>query len=143
MNKKEQRIIEAFNKCGLSIAKLRKEELKKLLKNGTFTFFELAKCLPESKFNSFFIEQYFNRVEGSLYQPKELEGIENNNGWIRIDSESILPEGTIECRTCFYDGVNFTQKHTGERNAEQLWDAYKTNQITHYQPLDEVKFPIY
>jgi hypothetical protein len=73
----------------------------------------------------------------------KIDEIEHNNGWIRIESEEDLPKETIECKTCFYDGKNYVQGCSGERNANQLWNAYKAIQITHYKPIETSKPPIY
>ncbi len=89
------------------------------------------------------IELIKNPFTNHLYRPKSLQGIENNNGWIKIESEDDLPKETIECRTCFYDGKNYIKGNTGERNAKQLWNAYESIQITHYQPIEKQKPPIY
>lgn len=78
-------------------------------------------------------------------QPKSLEGITNNNGWIRVLDEGSLPEGKTPCffliekkdrtYTGYYDpkkkefvSVNIYVEHTF---------------ITHYQPIVQPQPPIY
>lgn len=137
MNKKEQRIVNVFNEIGIGLAQFSKVECSKILKNGVLSFFDLARALPESKFNSFFIEKYFNRVDGGLFQPKELKGIENNNGWIRIESEADLPKK---------DELYFVL-HYGLIVDAELWEIelnFNSNKtITHYHPIIKPNPPIY
>lgn len=70
-------------------------------------------------------------------RPKSLEGIENNNGWKRIESEEDLPNEdglyfavvTEEIEVLFY--------HKPSHN--QFW----LENITHYQPIVKPKHPIF
>lgn len=86
-------------------------------------------------------------------RPKSLQGIENNNGWIKIESENmILPIDGTEVH--FYhsftneNGVQ-TEYHKGIFNAAlgftSYYDSenYKINEVTHYQLIVEQKPPLY
>lgn len=77
-------------------------------------------------------------------RPKSLQGIEDNNGWIRIESEEDLPNESgdywvydvnrsIDIR--FYMGFSKTWG-----NHEMEADVPK---ITHYQPIVKPKPPLY
>lgn len=80
-------------------------------------------------------------TKGALeYSPKSLSGIENNNGWITIESEKDLPP----------DGHYWTINKNGEINASpKLVDEtcndnqYWLSTFTHYQPILKPKPPIY
>lgn len=77
-------------------------------------------------------------VENVLFRPKSLQGIENNNGWIRIESENDLPKE--KCRIwvkekdstiidiCYFTSSFFTPIH---------------QTCTHYMLLDKPNPPIY
>lgn len=72
--------------------------------------------------------------------PKSLRGIENNNGWITIESEKDLPP----------DGHYWTINKKGEINASpKLVDEtcndnqYWLSTFTRYQPILKPKPPIY
>lgn len=77
------------------------------------------------------------------YRPKLLKGIENNNGWIKIESEDDLPKEIIECRTCFYDGRNYVEGVIKKRSPEELSRLKYINEITHYQPIIKPEPPIF
>lgn len=82
-----------------------------------------------------------NDYEG-YYQPKSLQGIENNNGWIRIESEEDLP--TENSGLYFvYDG-----KDVGiARMSTILFRCLTSNEVysdvTHFQPIVKPEKPIY
>ena len=82
----------------------------------------------------------------NYYRPKSLQGIENNNGWIKIESEADLPKETIDC--FFYDNVEKAVV-CGNYNSDFKkfnWSAFFvewSEQITHYQPINKPKPPIY
>ena len=77
-------------------------------------------------------------VESWKWRPKSLQGIENNNGWIKIESEKDLPEGL---------GVHFVANLRDVRvhpaTSYQVKELYKVNFATHYQPIEKRKPPIY
>lgn len=84
------------------------------------------------------IDLEFNKM---TFRPKSLQGIENNNGWIKIESD--LPKtGDI----CFiYDIDNFT----GIAVFCTIQKVFKTRfgneyeNVTHYQEIIKPKPPIY
>ena len=69
--------------------------------------------------------------------------IEDNNGWIKIESEDDLPKEVIECRTCFYNGKNYIEGIVKKRSPQELSRLKYINEITHYQPIEKPKTPIY
>lgn len=77
-------------------------------------------------------------LEGAYIRPKSLKGIENNNGWIKIESEKDLPKENGEC---------FVIDSTGK--IEIVHYRYLRNCIlegwpyTHYQPINKPLKPLY
>ena len=84
------------------------------------------------------------------YQPRSLQGIENNNGWIRIESEEDLPkEDKIECHLIINNGS--MELHGGFRrySKETFYffnakgEGFLIDSVTHYQPIVKPEKPIY
>lgn len=87
----------------------------------------------------------------SFYRPKSLQGIENNNGWIKIESEDDLPKEDMDC---FYitkyseniiPGCFRLHSYKGWRNMFTVDHniAVGLGHVTHYQPIIKPKPPIY
>lgn len=78
-----------------------------------------------------------------LWRPKSLAGIEDNNGWIKIESGSLLPtdEGVLYRIGFFKKDGKFHQ----DENAYKLRTAVDAlnDLYTHYQPILKPKPPIY
>ena len=76
------------------------------------------------------------------YRPKSLQGIENNNGWIKIESEKDLPK---------VSGLYFGKDY--EFGTDMMYFDFETKKwedsngylqnVTHYQPIKKPKPPIY
>ena len=83
--------------------------------------------------------EYKNDV---LFRPKSLQGIENNNGWIKIESEKDLPK---------VSGLYFGKDY--EFGTDMMYFDFETKKwedsngylqnVTHYQPIEKLKPPIY
>ena len=83
--------------------------------------------------------EYKNDV---LFRPKSLQGIENNNGWIKIESEKDLPK---------VSGLYFGKDY--EFGTDMMYFDFETKKwedsngylqnVTHYQPIKKPKPPIY
>jgi hypothetical protein len=72
-------------------------------------------------------------------RPKSLEGIENNRGWIRIESEEDLPKDS---------GFFFVRDNQGDisivaHRSDNFNAAACFLNFTHYQPIEKPKPPIY
>lgn len=82
-------------------------------------------------------------VSSLNWMPKSLLGIQNNNGWIKIESEADLPkeDGTyyIVCNGKV-DVYNFIRERTEDDIREV---EYWLSETTHYQPIIKPKPPIY
>jgi uncharacterized protein involved in tellurium resistance len=77
-------------------------------------------------------------------RPKSLQGIENNNGWIKIESEEDLPKDNTRCHFII-DGYEELEKQ-GIYIYGFFWDAqsaYTNKIVTHYQPIIKPEPPIY
>jgi len=91
------------------------------------------------------------------WRSKSLQGIENNNGWIKIESEDDLPKEKeffrfIPCNNFDMEFIGWIDKKLGEvlfidftfyevekdgnRYISQS-NAWLTSQITHYQPIQK------
>jgi hypothetical protein len=115
--------------------------------------------------NGWFIYDFYNKNKSNHYEiafdivcenidsigdfdlkhirPKSLEGIENNNGWIRIESEQDLPkEGTLE----FKVGAMVSNKFhlsRGVYDYNEVNFSFQNKYITHYQIIPKPKLPIF
>lgn len=72
------------------------------------------------------------------WRPKSLQGIENNNGWIKIESEADLPK----------EEITYWALIGGEIEVVENWEItlsfHNKRTITHYQPIEKPKdLPIY
>ena len=87
------------------------------------------------------IENY-DDIDG-FWRCKSLQGIENNKGWIRIESEADLPkEGIHHSILLDSDCIN------GYRNYDvivfyEVNSRYRKKEISHYHPIEKPKLPIY
>ena len=71
-------------------------------------------------------------VDGRIMRrPKSLQGIENNNGWIKIESEADLPNDEKS-----YWVVN-DEKEIFEMEYFPNYKAFTEEGVTHYQPINK------
>ena len=80
--------------------------------------------------------EYKNDV---FFRPKSLQGIENNKGWIRIESKDDLPKE---------EGNYFIVRNNNEVGTSYFipnndFSVIDWRDITHYQPIEKPKLPIY
>jgi len=82
--------------------------------------------------------------KGKFQRPKSLQGIENNNGWVKIESEADLPKESGVYEACIneeYIGrINFS-KEFNEWSC--VYDSDNLRFPTHYQPIIKPQPPIY
>lgn len=74
------------------------------------------------------------------YRPMSLRGIENNNGWIRIESESDLPKQNG--RYWIMSKSSIINQDVFDSTDMILKSLWKSN-YTHYQPIIKPEPPIY
>lgn len=80
----------------------------------------------------------FDFIASKGLRPYELENIENNNSWIKIECEKDLPK--IEMQDCFI--MDKTLRVIVGRftlSEKNIW----LENATHYQPIEKPKPPIY
>jgi len=85
------------------------------------------------------------KIENDIYfwRPKSLQGIENNNGWVKIESEDDLPKSVnIMYRVgMFLNDGRFHQNRNLYNHTKALEALYCN--YTHYQPVTENDPPLY
>jgi len=70
-------------------------------------------------------------------RPKSLAGIENNNGWVKIENKEDFPKIDFITQYWFFDGAStWISTFTLEMKLGRV-------KITHYQPIIKPKPPIY
>ena len=137
MNTKEQKIKEAYGEYWETVKDYVDE-------NGYYdpilNTMTLQKDLEIFKFCNKFTNK--NGVT-AIYQPKSLSGIENNNGWIRIESEADLPNDgwySYICCKIMTDGVfNIYNEIFDVKKVKRYFNL---GLISHYRKY-EFKKPIY
>lgn len=72
-------------------------------------------------------------------RPKTLQGIENNNGWIRIESEEDLP--TLEDDSEFWI-ANENEIFNFTAYSLQVQRKWENKTLSHYQPIVKPEKPI-
>lgn len=91
-----------------------------------------------------------NDVLFNRHRPIELKGLEDNNGWIKIESEEDLPPLMVSeteanrkmYEACFYDGDNFNMSSLS-LFCHNLIQGYRDAHWTHYREYVKPKPPIY
>lgn len=85
------------------------------------------------------------RSNSESWRPLPLKGMDNNNGWIKIESEADLPKEDIDA--LFFIVTNGDQ-YTGEFKSghgyfKSEYGTIYDHEVTHYQPIIKPKPPIY
>jgi len=82
-------------------------------------------------------------IEDCLIRPKSLQGIENNNGWIKIESESDLPKTRGIEDIFILDKENRISVGSTMLLSSKETRIYWKSNLTHYQPIVKPQPPIY
>jgi len=88
-------------------------------------------------------ELFDSRVETTkdayytFFRLKSLQGIENNHGWTKIESESDLPKESGDFYVIHERSINYYPM--AEKQLFKKWIGI----YTHYQPITKPKPPIY
>jgi hypothetical protein len=101
-----------------------------------------------------FVDEYFDMIfchsnNGILYakiRPKQLQGIEDNNGWISIKSEEDLPQEFQEyhvIRDNFFHTARYVDKNRWVYSGNDYPKTTEILNITHYQPIIKPKMPLH
>lgn len=138
MKTKQQAIQEAYiNLLGEKMYNENKSVIN--FNDGTIKF-KVGLKLPNNGVGFHFIATFSDH---SIVIANDLIGIENNNGWIKIESEEDLPKenGTYFTKTRHDDRIRIEIIACENLDKSDL-EWYK-NHYTHYQPIEKPKLPIY
>ena len=75
-------------------------------------------------------------------RPSSLRGIENNNRWIRIDSEDDLPKENIDC-WFILGGETYLGYYSKRKCFCHCGEDIPITDVPHYQPIKNPLPPIY
>ena len=75
------------------------------------------------------------------YRPAALKNIENNNGWIRIESEKDLPKDDEEYILGILRDGHFAEQ--GIHNAKLMGHYFQNKAISHYRPIEARQPPLF
>lgn len=77
------------------------------------------------------------------FRPKSLQGIENNNGWIKIESEDDLPKETTECWFKYCGELFMGYYNSDFKRFNTMNVLFNINEVTHYQTIVKPQPPLY
>lgn len=114
----------------------------------------------EFGFSTFFVEKnidvYQDEINRLYWRPKSLQGFEHNNGWVRIEGESDIPEFIpgVSYSIGYYLGDDDDDKENSLNgsifiiekytvSAKRVLDMWLLNQITHFRVYEPTEPPIY
>jgi len=94
--------------------------------------------------------EHSNNFETILCRPKSISGIENNNGWIKIESEEDLPKQDIRCEFIKDNGKQLYGRFENRMGGLFIDESrrfespeYRTESVTHYQPIEKLPSPLH
>ena len=87
------------------------------------------------------IENY-DDIDG-FWRCKSLQGIENNNGWIKIESEADLPNDEDAIYWALKNSKAVCIELKTPINLKELFSDFLKDKITHYQLIEQPKPPIF
>lgn len=121
MNSKQECIAKAYEKHGYNW-----EEIKEVVSQDGWCNCRLVSKLSLSG-------KQEDSECGYYVRPIELKGIENNNGWIKIESENDLPK----------DGWHWTLSIVENEPFETHYEDINIGYHTHYQPITKPEPPLH
>ena len=128
---KEEKIIESYGVYW--------DEIKDIVNTDGWFYFHHTDFRLDGKME-FEYEHYLEKM-----RPKVLSGIENNNGWIKIETNEDLPKKDGEFKVVHKNGGQSTSSYLAD--LKQFFDmfdnAWDETEITHYRPLEKYQPPIY
>jgi len=84
-----------------------------------------------------------NEVDGSFeWRPISLQGIETNNGWIKIESENDLPSENTDC-WFMVNNLSWLGYYSKRGFFCNGGEDIELKFVTHYQPIIKPNNPIY
>lgn len=129
MDRKKQLIKEAYEKIGYG----------RLFKDSTENGW--VKVKPGQYQNGFFERLIFNRLTESI-RPVSLKGLEENNGWTKINTADDLPKfkGMYTCGQLCEDGC-FIRR--GTVPSAELRELFRKGGATHFKEWKPDPMPMY
>ena len=143
---KEQKIKEAYGEYWGLFPQILKDRI--LSNNGVLDYFILPR---EERYStekirdirsSKSIFECTKTDEGTprFFRPKILNGIDNNNGWIKIESESDLPKESAEYWVVLKSGTISKSSYLEQR---KVFFMFGDLDVTHYKKMNYPCNPIY
>lgn len=80
-------------------------------------------------------------LQNVAWRPKSLQGIENNNGWIKIESEKDLPITDVDCHIVYNN--NLMSFAVWDNLLKGFYIGIVKQNPSHYQPIVKPLNPIY
>lgn len=109
--------------------------------NG-YRIYKEVETIHLSQWGDEYFEKGFNEVTKKYWvRPKSLQAIENNNGWIKIESVADLPKEDIECYVT--NQIGRIQFGEFEKETERFFVNNDRIHPTHYQKVIKPNYPIY
>lgn len=134
---KEEKIQEAYGEYW--------EEIKEFINEDGWMFYDNNEDLKQSGINLMVDIRKNISDEDMFIRPKSLQGIENNNGWIKIESESDLPKESVTFWILDKElGVKSGEwKQAPNESEHKKACEFWIKKATHYQPIIKPELPIY
>lgn len=107
------------------------------LENKTKDILKTKDCIEVKRRAMHDLGFYDSSIE--IFRPKSLKSIENNNGWIRINSEEDLPKNGNYWVIYNDDTISDCVKENELFEDDEYW----LKNITHYQPINKPQPPLY
>ena len=86
--------------------------------------------------------EYYDYMDG-FWRCKSLKGIENNNGWVKIESEKDLPKKDGWFYVYRTDNSIIISEFVLNFKAWNFYEGLPTKAVTHYKPIEKPKPPIF
>ena len=96
---------------------------------------------PIGIYNNRYLE--YKDENPNYWRPESLQGIENNNGWIKIESEADLPNDEDAIYWALKNSKAVCIELKTPINLKELFSDFLKDKITHYQLIEQPKPPIF
>ena len=135
---KEQKIQEAFGKSWSLLS----HSMQQHILNVHHWVDRSLNRMAVSPLDLGFDEETECEIHHEFWRPKSLAGIENNNGWIKIETEDDLPdEGTLN--HVFWNGKILLLEFLKDHSKQKAFKEWSEKGFTHYRPIHQPKHPVY
>lgn len=140
---KEEKIKEAWGEYWDSLTEKARD--RALRSDGYVFHQDLAEELLKGEDAIYLQFKGINASNISICRPQSLKGIEDNNGWIKIESEEDLPKDEEEgyFSSGIMDEKGRFKQIKRDYLATTLKSIFQMEKITHWKPIVKPKPPIY